>query len=193
MCSAPCWSRASSPTRAAPGNYGAGSVSDLLGSNFAGFVVEGLGAFLIVLVICSVAFNERARQEWAPLAIGLTFAFAVMIFGPLTGANFNPARWFGPALIGDALHGKDLIPFVLGPIVGGLIAVGLYKFVIAGPAVRAGPGAGDDDASRRRPGGQGRRAFAPGKKKYALQQSAVQPVTAPDGVRSAGRFASVIS
>jgi MIP family channel proteins len=128
------------------GNYGAGSVSDLLGGNFAGFVVEGLGAFLIVLVICSVAFNERARQEWAPLAIGLTFAFAVMIFGPLTGANFNPARWFGPALIGDALHGKDLIPFVLGPIVGGLLAVGLYKFVIAGPQYAQGPEPATSDA-----------------------------------------------
>ena len=82
-----------------PGNYGAGAVTDLIGGNFAGFIVEGLGAFLIVLAICSVAFNERARQEWAPLAIGLTFTFAVMIFGPLTGANFNPswsASW-GPA------------------------------------------------------------------------------------------------
>jgi MIP family channel proteins len=121
------------------GHYGVGQVSDLLGGNFAGAVVEGLGAFLIVLVICSVAFNERARQEWAPLAIGLTFAFAVMIFGPLTGANFNPARWFGPALIGDALHGKDLIPFVLGPIVGALIAAAVYKFVIAGPQYAEGP------------------------------------------------------
>ena len=60
------------------------------------------GTFLLVLAICAVAMNPRARQEWAPWAIGTTLGFAVMIFGPLTGGSFNPARWFGPALIGDA-------------------------------------------------------------------------------------------
>ena len=59
--------------------------------------------------------NPRARQEWAPLAIGATLGFAVMIFGPLTGGSFNPARWFGPALIGDGIDGSDLLVYVLGP------------------------------------------------------------------------------
>ena len=29
--------------------------------------VEGIGTFLLVLAVCAVAFNPRARQEWAPL------------------------------------------------------------------------------------------------------------------------------
>lgn len=119
--------------------YGNAEVSGLLGGNFQGFIVEGLGAFLLVLVILAVAMNPRARQEWAPLAIGTTLGFVVMIFGPLTGASVNPARWFGPALIGDKLEGADLVPFVLGPLVGALLAVAVYRFVIAGPQYATGP------------------------------------------------------
>jgi glycerol uptake facilitator protein len=118
--------------------YGNPEVSGLLSGNFAGFVVEGLGAFLLVLVILAVAMNPRARQEWAPFAIGSTLGFAVMIFGPLTGGSFNPARWFGPALIGDGIDGSDLLVYVLGPIVGAALAVGVYRFVISGPQFAEG-------------------------------------------------------
>jgi glycerol uptake facilitator protein len=120
------------------GGYGSAEISGLLSSDFAGFVVEGLGTFLLVLVIIAVAMNPRARQEWAPLAIGSTLGFAVMIFGPLTGGSFNPARWFGPALIGDTLEASDLFPYVLGPIVGAILAWAVYRFVIAGPQFAEG-------------------------------------------------------
>ncbi len=118
--------------------YGNPEVSALLGGNFQGFIVEGLGTFLLVLVILAVAMNPRARQEWAPLAIGATLGFGVMIFGPLTGGSFNPARWFGPALIGDGIDGSDLLVYVLGPLVGALLAFATYRFVIAGPQFAEG-------------------------------------------------------
>ena len=54
--------------------------------------------------------NPRERQEWAPLAIGPTLGFDVMIFGPLTGGSVNPARWFGPALIGNEWGGDLAVP-----------------------------------------------------------------------------------
>jgi len=120
------------------GGYGNTEVSDLLSGNFGGGVVEALGALLLVLTICAVALNPRARQEWAPWAIGATLGFAVMILGPLTGGSFNPARWFGPALISDSLDGSDLLVYVLGPIVGALVAVAVYRFVIAGPQYAEG-------------------------------------------------------
>jgi hypothetical protein len=86
-----------------------------------------------------VALNPRARHEWAPWAIGATLGFAVMVLAPLTGGAFNPARWFGPALIGDAIDASDLLVYVLGPIVGAAIAVAVYRFVIAGPQYALGP------------------------------------------------------
>ena len=120
-------------------DYGAATISPLLGSPFAAGCVEALGTFLLVLAVCAVAFNPRARQEWAPLAIGTTLGFVVMIFGPLTGAAVNPARWFGPALIGDAFNGfSDSWPYVVGPLVGALVAVAVYRFIIAGPQYAEG-------------------------------------------------------
>ncbi len=120
-------------------HYGAATISPLLASPFAGAVVECLGTFLLVLAVCAVAMNPRARQEWAPYAIGTTLGFAVMIFGPLTGGSFNPARWFGPALIGDEFNGFDGIwPYVIGPLVGALLAFAVYRFVIAGPQYAEG-------------------------------------------------------
>ncbi len=113
--------------------YGNVEVSPLLGGNFAGGVVEALGTFLLVTAVLAVAMNPRARQEWAPLAIGTTLGFAVMIFGPLTGGSFNPARWFGPALIDNSIDGSDLLVYVLAPVIGAVVAFAVYRFVIAGP------------------------------------------------------------
>lgn len=118
--------------------YGNAEVSGLLAGNFQGFLVEGIGTFLLVLAVCAVAFNPRARQEWAPFAIGSTLGFVVMIIGPLTGGAVNPARWFGPALIGDGLEGGDLLVYVLGPLLGGLLAALVYRYVIAGPQFAEG-------------------------------------------------------
>jgi len=120
-------------------HYGAATISPLLSGSFAAAVCEGIGAFLLVLAVCAVAMNPRARQEWAPYVIGTTLGFAVMIFGPLTGGSFNPARWFGPALIGDAFGSfSDIWPYVIGPLVGCLLAVAVYRFVIAGPQFAEG-------------------------------------------------------
>ena len=57
---------------------------------------KGIGTFLLVLAVCAVAFNPRARQEWAPLAIGLTLGLDVMIFGPLTGGAVQPGPLVRP-------------------------------------------------------------------------------------------------
>jgi glycerol uptake facilitator len=118
-------------------HYGAVSVSPLLSGNFAGAGIEAIGTFLLVLAVCAVALNPRARREWAPLVIGLTLALDGMIFGPLTGSAVNPARWFGPALIANFFGGTW--PYIVGPLVGALAAALLYRFVIAGPQFALGP------------------------------------------------------
>jgi len=110
------------------GHYGATQVSDLLGGNFQGMLAEGIGTLVLVLAVLAVALGTRASQDWAPLAIGTTLGFAVMVIGPLTGAALNPARWFGPALVDNTFGG--VWPYLVGPLVAAVIGAALWRFVI---------------------------------------------------------------
>jgi glycerol uptake facilitator-like aquaporin len=123
------------------GDYGAVKVGPLLGGNFQGFIVEAIGATVLILAVIAVALNVKAPHDWAPLSIGASLGMLVMVLGPLDGGSFNPARWFGPALVGNSFGG--VWPYVVGPLVGAVLAVGLYKFVIeGGPAVVTPPPGG---------------------------------------------------
>jgi glycerol uptake facilitator protein len=118
-------------------DYGATTVSEdlLQGDWFPGMIVEALGTFFLLWAIIGVAVNPRATKEWAALAIGGALGMAVMVFAPLTGAGFNPARSFGPAVVGEAFDGVDqfLLVYVLGPVVGALVAAFLYFQIFVAP------------------------------------------------------------
>jgi MIP family channel proteins len=120
-------------------HYGAATVSGLLAGNFQGAIIEAIGTFCLVLVILAAVFSKKSFKDWAPLAIGTTLGFIVMVGGPLTGGSFNPARWFGPALVGNEWGG--VWPYLLGPIVGSLLAAAVFRFVLeaGGPAPTESP------------------------------------------------------
>ncbi len=123
----------------AASNYGATGVTDrFVGSNSGAFLAELIGTFVLMWAIMGTAVNPRAERAWAPLIIGGTLGMAVMAMGPLTGAGFNPARAFGPALVGDAFGGGGtfLFVYVLGPIVGALLAAFGYTAMVLGPQER---------------------------------------------------------
>jgi MIP family channel proteins len=109
-------------------HYGAATISPALGSDFRGSIVEAIGTFCLVLVILAAVFSKKSFKDWAPLAIGTTLGFIVMVGGPLTGGSFNPARWFGPALVGNTWGGTW--PYLVGPIVGSLLAAAVFRFVL---------------------------------------------------------------
>jgi MIP family channel proteins len=109
-------------------HYGAATVGPLLGGNFQGMIIEAIGTFCLVLVILAAVFSRKSFKEWAPLAIGTTLGFIVMVGGPLDGGSFNPARWFGPALVSSEWGG--VWPYLLGPIVGALLAAAVFRYVL---------------------------------------------------------------
>ncbi len=111
-------------------NYGAATVSGLLAGDFQGMIIEAIGTFCLVLVILAAVFSRKSFKEWAPLAIGTTLGFIVMVGGPLSGGSYNPARWFGPALVAN--EWGAVWPYLLGPIVGSLLAAVVFKFVLEG-------------------------------------------------------------
>lgn len=87
-------------------------------------VLEGLMAFLLVIVIFGSAVDPRASKGFAGLAVGLTLVGNILAGGALTGASFNPARAFGPALISG--YWQDQWLYWAGPMLGGAIAALLY-------------------------------------------------------------------
>jgi MIP family channel proteins len=109
-------------------HYAAVEVTPLLGNKFDGAIIEAIGTFCLVLVVLAAVYSKKSFKEWAPLAIGTTLGFIVMVGGPLSGGSFNPARWFGPALVAN--HWGGVWPFLVGPIVGSLLAALVYMFVL---------------------------------------------------------------
>jgi glycerol uptake facilitator protein len=125
-------------------NYGAVGVSDVIdGAIFPGMVVEALGTFFLLWAIIGVAVNPRATKDWAAFAIGGALGMAVMVFAPLTGAGFNPARAFGPALVSGEWGGADtfLLVYVVAPLIGAVVAVFLYLQILAEPGAKGVGGA----------------------------------------------------
>lgn len=119
-------------------DYGTPKVSALLGGSFQGFLVEGIGAFVLVMTVLAVALNPEVRR-WAALSIGGALGFLVMVLGPLTGGSFNPARAFGPELISNSW--SDAWIYYVGPLAGGAIAALLYDevYLRAAAPAPAGP------------------------------------------------------
>jgi len=93
------------------------------------FVVEALVTFVLVLVVVSVATDERAQGAVAPVAVGFALAAAIVVAGPLTGGAVNPARAFGPDLL--AGHVGPLWIYLLAPTLGGVLAAVLYDRVLS--------------------------------------------------------------
>lgn len=62
------------------------------------------------------------------LAIGLALTVAIMVGGKVSGGNFNPAVSVMMAAAGK-LSMKDLLPYIVAQVAGGLAALELYKRV----------------------------------------------------------------
>jgi MIP family channel proteins len=114
----------------------------LIGGTAQGAVLEGIGTFILVWAIVAVAVNPRAARDWAGWVIGATLGLIVMIGGPLTGGSFNPARWFGPALVSG--HWTDAWLYIVGPLVGGVLGAVTYWYLFVESRLgrTAAPGAG---------------------------------------------------
>src|ERR1700680_3317862 len=93
-----------------------------------------------VSFVLSTAVAGRAAHL-APVAIGLTLVFNILMGGALTGAAFNPARALGPMIVTGNLG--DAWLYGLAPIVGAIIAavvhLGLSVLTHERPAAVAAP------------------------------------------------------
>jgi aquaporin Z len=97
----------------------------------------------LVSVILGTASGAQAVGWGAAIAVGSFIALAGMIGAPVSGASMNPARSLGPDIA--LWHFTDWWVYLIGPLLGAVIAVGI-AYLLRGPggdetARRAGSGA----------------------------------------------------
>ncbi|WIY60496.1 aquaporin [Bacillus arachidis] len=93
------------------------------------FLVEFILTFVFILVIIAVT-GKRGNAQLAGLVIGFTLVLVHLLGIPLTGTSVNPARSLAPALFAGGEAVSQLWVFIVAPIVGGIVAAIVGKFVL---------------------------------------------------------------
>jgi aquaporin Z len=81
------------------------------------YLVEFLGTTFFIYIILATG---------NPLAIGVALSLAILLAKDISGGNFNPAVSITLASAGK-LSTNDLVPYCVAQIMGGLVALELYK------------------------------------------------------------------
>jgi aquaporin TIP len=115
----------------APSHIGVPAIGHGVDSG-AAFGLEAIMTFFLVWVVFATAVDPRGTfKSIAGLAIGLTITIDILFGGPFTGAAMNPARAFGPQLVGN--HWTDGWVWYAGPALGGMVAAALYELLYLRP------------------------------------------------------------
>ena len=122
-------------------------VSSSFGSNYPAsgftstdaFVMETVLTFGLVSVILGTASGAQNLGVIGALGVGAYIGLAGLWGSPISGASMNPARTFGPDAVSADFTSYWV--YVVGPLLGAAIAVGV-AFVLRGPGGgRSGSGA----------------------------------------------------
>jgi aquaporin Z len=101
-------------------------------------------AVLTAGLVSTVLGTASGAQQVGPIAaigVGSYIALAGLWGAPVSGASMNPVRSLGPALVLN--HWTSWWAYLVGPMMGGLIAVGM-AWILRGP----GGGAAGKDAAQ---------------------------------------------
>jgi aquaporin Z len=95
------------------------------------FIAEVVLTALFLFVIFG-STHKDAPKGFAGVSIGFTLVLIHLVGIPITGTSVNPARSLGPAVFvgGDAL--AQLWVFIVAPIIGGIIAAIIWRYVFEG-------------------------------------------------------------
>ena len=94
--------------------------------------VEAIFTFALVLVILNVATNPKTEgNSYYGLAIGFTVMAGAFAGGGISGGAYNPAVGTGPILVDVIMGDGNTLPnlwyYLVGPIVGAMVAAYVYK------------------------------------------------------------------
>ena len=103
--------------------------------DFRALVMEVLLTTGLVSTILGTSSGARNIGSNAALAVGGYIALAGLWAAPISGASMNPVRSFAPDLVRGDLTTTWV--YVVGPLLGGLIAVG-FEWILKGKPTAAG-------------------------------------------------------
>ena len=99
------------------------------GINFGqGVMLEAIATFFLMLAVFGTALDSRG-PKLGGFGIGLILTMDILAIGTLTGAAMNPARTFGPALVGG--EWSNHLVYWIGPIIGAVVAALVYHYLFA--------------------------------------------------------------
>ena len=105
--------------------------------------MEALLTLGLVSVILGTASGAQNIGIFGAIGVGAYIALAGLWGSPISGASMNPARTFGPDLVGRDF--TDYWVYVAGPLTGAAIAVG-FAYVLRGAGGgKSGSGAAQGD------------------------------------------------
>jgi aquaporin Z len=114
------------------GNQGSAGLT-LPGRGISTWTALGWEAVLTTGLVSVVLGTASGAQQLGPVAafgVGSYIALAGLVGAPISGASMNPVRSLGPALVlGDW---NSWWAYLLGPVIGALLAVGI-AFILRGP------------------------------------------------------------
>ncbi len=114
-------------------------------SNGTAFVMELVFSAIFVLVILQSTKSERFGGT-ALVAIPLTLLAIHFAAIPFSGASVNPARTFGPDLVGNVWTGFWI--YMIAPPLGAIIAWAVHVVVVGGETdLGASLSSGDEEAT----------------------------------------------
>jgi len=99
-------------------------------SAVAAFATEAILTFGLMSVILGTSSGAQNIGIIAAIGVGAYIALAGLWAAPLSGASMNPARTFGPNLVGGDLTSYWV--YVAGPLLGAACAV-LLAYLLRGP------------------------------------------------------------
>lgn len=110
------------------GANGFGAASSIGISMIGALVTEIVLTAVFVFTVLGVTASDKTANI-AGIVIGLTLAFVHIMGIPITGTSVNPARSLAPALFLGGEPLSQVWVFIVGPLVGAIIAALLYKFL----------------------------------------------------------------
>jgi len=121
-------------------------------SNWQAVLMEALLTLGLVSVILGTASGAQNVGMFGALGVGAYIGLAGLWGSPISGASMNPARTFGPDLVGRDFGSYWV--YIVGPLLGAVVAVGFAYVLRGGGGGKSGSGAaqGDLQTEVRRPG-----------------------------------------